>query len=75
MGCKTSFTHRPKGMQLCSPVFTAHIKLDLAPGEGKGRTSTKHVVKTRVKTKHFWGCWEVWFMFLGHPFVCLFLPE
>lgn len=60
MCCNASFPHQPEGMQLCSPVFTAHIKLDLAPGEGKRRTSTKHVVKTRVKTKHFGGCREVW---------------
>ena len=36
------------------------VKLDLAPCEGKGRTSTKHAVKTRVKTKLFWGCREAW---------------
>lgn len=54
MGCDVIFAQQPEGMQLCSPVFPAHSKLDLAPGEGKGRTSTKHMEKIRVKTKHFW---------------------
>lgn len=50
----------------CSQT-TAQHQIGPQSSEGKGRTSTKHAVKTRVKTKLSGSLAHV---FLGHTFLC-----